>query len=133
MALHHAASGEVIDLRPLGSGLQDAHSSTLVKTDSFEAIRLVLKTGAELPAHQVSAKFTLHCLEGRVHIELAEGALELSADRWVYFDAGVPHAVRAVEDSSLLLTMMLPSMGNALARDADVHPSTADLNHETKS
>lgn len=111
MALHHAGSGEVVDLSPLGPDLPQAQTTALVKTDSFEAIRVVLKAGDEMPAHAVSGKFTLHCLEGRVTIDLPEQSLELAAQEWVYFDGGVPHALRALEDASLLLTIMLPAAG----------------------
>jgi quercetin dioxygenase-like cupin family protein len=111
MALHHAASGEVVDLAPLGSGLREAHTRALVKKDDFEAIRLVLPAGDELPAHRVSGRFILHCLEGRVSLTAPAGAIELSADQWVYFEGGIPHAVRAIEDSSLLLTILLPTTG----------------------
>ena len=115
MALHHASSGEVVDLGPLGPDLRQAQTAALVKTDSFEAIRLVLKAGDELPAHQVSGKFTLHCIEGRVRLELPDDSLELAAQQWVYFDGGVSHSLRAMEDASLLLTIMLPAAGTSLA------------------
>jgi quercetin dioxygenase-like cupin family protein len=113
MALHHAASGEVVDLAPLGSEMRQAHTRALVKTDDFEAIRLVLAAGDELPAHQVSGRFTLHCLEGRVSLATATNSFELSANQWVYFDGGITHAVRAIEDSSLLLTILLPTIGTS--------------------
>ena len=111
MALHHASSGEVVHLGPLGQTLQQARTKALVKTDSFEAIRLVLKAGEELPAHEVSGKFTLHCIEGKVDLDFNGGSFELAAQQWVYFDGGVTHALRAIEDSSLLLTIMLPTTG----------------------
>ena len=111
MALHHASSGEVVTLGPLGTGLAEASTRALVKTDSFEAIWVILQAGEDLPAHSVSGRFTLHCLEGRVAIELADESTELAAGQWVYFDGGIPHALRASEDSSLLLTILLPAAG----------------------
>ena len=108
MALPHANSGEPVDLRPLGSSLPEARTRALVKTDSFEAIRLVVPAGGSLPPHKVSGKFTLHCLEGRVRLGLSQETVELSADEWVYFDGGVMHSVEGIENSSLLLTIMLP-------------------------
>ena len=118
MALHHATSGEVVTLEPLGPGLREAGTRALVKTDQFEAIRLILKSGDELPAHAVSGQFTLHCLEGRVGVELAGTSLDLAANQWVYFDGGIPHGLRAIEDSSLLLTILLPAVGASLAAEA---------------
>lgn len=111
MALHHASSGEIVDLGSPGSATQQARSRALVKTDSFEAIRLVLKAGEELPTHKVSGQFSLQCIEGRVSIELADGSLELCPQQWVFLDGGVTHALHAAEDSSLLLTILLPATG----------------------
>ena len=108
MALHHASSGEVVNLAPLGDNFQEARTSALVKTDSFEAIRLVIPAGGQMPPHQVAQKFTLHCLEGRVRIGLPNGSVELAANQWVYFDEDVVHSVEGLEDASLLLTIMLP-------------------------
>lgn len=113
MALHHASSGEVVDLRPLGSKLADVHTAALVKTDSFEAIRLVLRAGEELPHHRITSKFTLHCIEGRVVLELPDRVLELGSHEWIFIDGDVPHALRAIEDASLLLTIMLPAAGQS--------------------
>ena len=111
MALHHASAGEVVHLGPLGSDLQSAPTRALVKTDSFEAIRLVLKAGEVLPAHKVSGQLTLHCIEGRVEIDLANKSVELSSHQWIYFDSGAEHGLRALEDSSLLLTILFPANG----------------------
>ena len=111
MALKHASSGEVVSLQPLGAELRDTKTHALVKTDSFEAIRLVIAAGDEMPSHKVSGKFTLHCLEGHVEIGLSNRTVELSADQWVYFDGGLLHSVRGLSDSSLLLTIMLPATG----------------------
>jgi quercetin dioxygenase-like cupin family protein len=106
MALHHANSGEIVDLSPLGAALRSAHTTALVKSDDFEAVRLVVHAGSGIPSHRVDGKFTLQCLEGRVRLGLASGVLELSAGQWVYFDGGVAHSVEGIEDSSLLLTIL---------------------------
>ena len=115
MALHHLTSGEVATLEPLGPELPEARTRALVKADSFEAIRLVLGSGDELQPHMVSGQFTLHCLEGRVTVELAESSLELAANQWVYFDGGITHGLRATENSSLLLTIRRPASGHSMS------------------
>jgi len=45
MAIPHAQSGEVTDIRPLGSALALARTSTLVKTKALEIIRLAIPAG----------------------------------------------------------------------------------------
>lgn len=106
MAVHHAGAGEVVDLRPLGRGLSGARTTAIVKTEAFEAIRLIVPAGTEIPTHQVSGQMTLHCLEGAVRLGLAGSSLELAVGQWVYLDGGAKHSVKGIEDSSLLLTIL---------------------------
>src|SRR3546814_2645095 len=110
MALNHAKSGEIVDLHPLGGGLREAHTTALVKSESFEAVRLVVRAGAEIPSHHVPGSFTLHCIEGRVRLGLAQGSKELSAGQWVYFDGGIAHSVEGIKDRSEEPTSELPSL-----------------------
>jgi len=105
VVLHHAKPGEIVDLRPLGPTLKDAKSVAITKSDHFEAIRLVVRAGTEIPSHEVAGNITLHCLEGRVVLDLTQSAIELGAGDWIYLDRGEAHSVKGIEDSSLLLTV----------------------------
>lgn len=107
MALHHAKSGEVVGLQPLGLELKEAKSVAIIKSEHFEVIRLIVRAGMQIPSHDIPGNLTLHCLEGHVEIGLDGGSRELRADEWVYLDGGVPHSVKGIEDSSLLLTIFL--------------------------
>lgn len=107
MALHHAKPGEIVDLRPIGHELMHAKTTAIVKSETFEVVRLIVHAGVSIPAHRVSGAITLHCLEGRVVIGLADADLELSAGEWVYLDGGARHSVKGVEESSVLLTILL--------------------------
>jgi quercetin dioxygenase-like cupin family protein len=107
MALHHARPGEIVDLGPIGSGLTSARTAAIIKADHFEAIRLIVHAGAEIPQHKVSGEITLHCLEGHVELGIAPTPIALKANEWVYLEGGVPHSVKAIKDSSLLLTIFL--------------------------
>lgn len=104
MALIHANPGEVVDLRPLGNKLRQLKTAAIVKTKSFEAIRLVVLAGQQIPTHQVSGHMTLQCLEGRVSIGLGLSTIELNSGNWIYFGGSEPHSLKGVENSSLLLT-----------------------------
>lgn len=118
MALHHAKPGEVIDLQPLGPKLKETKSSAFIKSEHFEAIRLIVRAGTEIPAHEVSGNITLHCLEGRVEIGLDDSAIDLKADQWVYLEGGESHSVKGIEDSSLLLTILFngPALSDGSTR-----------------
>ncbi|HEX5054932.1 MAG TPA: cupin domain-containing protein [Gammaproteobacteria bacterium] len=106
MSLHHARAGEIVNLRPLGPGLQNAKNTALVKTGHFEAIRMIVRAGESIAPHKVAGHITLHCLEGRVRLSLERSALELGAGDWVYLDRGEMHSVEGMEDASLLLTIL---------------------------
>ena len=103
MALPHAKPGEVVALRPLGPALAAAGTAALVKSDRFEAVRLIVRAGSTIPSHQVPGYLTLHCLEGRVALGPSE--TELGVGDWLYLERREPHSVRGIEDSSLLLTI----------------------------
>ncbi len=71
MAIPHAQSGQVIDVRPLGPSLADERTVALFKTDDLEVMRLVLTAGKSLPPHKVAGEITIQCIEGknRCHLE----------------------------------------------------------------
>ena len=104
MALNHAAPGEIIDLSPLGPALRQARTAAIVKSDRFEAVRLVLPAGTEIPSHKVKGYITLQCIEGQVIVDTGE-PITLAQGDWIYLERNALHAVRAETDSSLLLTI----------------------------
>ena len=107
MAIPHAQPGELIDVRPLGSALPGAQTTTLVKADGLEVIRLVVPAGREIKTHTAPGPMTLQCVEGRVAFTTMGRTLDLSAGQMVHLASGEAHALRGVEDSSLLLTLVL--------------------------
>jgi quercetin dioxygenase-like cupin family protein len=103
MALHHACPAEKIHLTP--AAVPTAKTSALVKTDAFEAVHLVLRAGDDISSHSVPGYATIHCLEGLVLMNITE-QLRLAAGDWLYLDRGQEHSVSAIEDSSLLVTIL---------------------------
>ena len=107
MAIPHAEAGDTIDVRPLGSTLAEQATQTLIKTAHLEVIRLVLPKGKEIAEHKVDGEITVHCLEGRVVFTARGCSQELVAGQMLFLAGGDPHAVRAVDDSSVLVTILL--------------------------
>jgi quercetin dioxygenase-like cupin family protein len=107
MAIPHASPGDVIDVRPLGPALAGARSHALFKSADLEVIRLVLPAGEGLPSHSVAGEITLQCIEGRISFTCGAGARELAPGQLVHCAAEEIHELRALEDSSLLLTIAL--------------------------
>jgi quercetin dioxygenase-like cupin family protein len=111
MALKHAAPGEVVDLRPLGPRLFTARTQAIVRTSSFEAVRLVVPAGVEIPSHRVPGRITLQCIEGHAQLGLSDETTDLRAGDWVYLDGNERHSVKGIEDASLLLTILFATEG----------------------
>jgi quercetin dioxygenase-like cupin family protein len=107
MAIHHADPGEVVDIRPFGNQLSSSRTTALVKTDSMEVIRVVLPTHESMPPHRVEGEITVQCLEGRVQFSTGDSRCELTAGHFLYLRGGVLHCLLAIEDSSLLVTILL--------------------------
>lgn len=106
MALNHAKAGEIVDVSPLGPQLKNSRTTAIVKTDAFEAVRLVIDAGASIPSHKVAGQITIHCLEGRVEIGLGNRHVVLGPNNWIYLGGGETHSLRGLEDASLLLTIL---------------------------
>jgi len=107
MSIPHLTSGEVVQL-PLGPALSGAKTTTLVKTTDMELIRLIVPAGKVIPLHKAPGEITVQCLEGRVGFTVGEATHELTAGHLLYLTAGEPHALKGIEDSSVLVTLLLP-------------------------
>lgn len=112
MAIPHAKPVETIDVCPLGAELKNARTTTLVKTDSLEVIRLVLLAGKDIKPHEVPGEVIVQCLEGKVAFRTGEVDCELTAGKLIYLAGADQHSLRAVEDSSLLVTILLQHKGS---------------------
>ena len=108
MAIPHAQPGEVIDVRPLGPALAGAKTTTLIKSERLEVIRLVIPRGKEIPTHKTRGAITVHCLEGRIAFTTGGITHELEAGQLLYVEGEQPHSVLGIDDASLLVTIAFP-------------------------
>ena len=106
MSLHHAASGEIVDVRPLGKKLKQEIPITLVKTPRLQVFRYVLLAGKEFAEHKVSGGITIQCLEGALELTSHGRTQMLRTGELVYLAGDVPHALKGVEDASVLVTIV---------------------------
>ncbi len=113
MALPHASSGQLIDINPLGPRLDEAHSNALFKTSQLELMRLVLPRGKGLPEHTVPGAVTIQCIEGEIELQAHGRTQNMRPGQLVYLAGGEPHALHAMEDSSVLLTLLFPHTEHA--------------------
>ena len=106
MAIPHASAGEVIDIRPLGDKLSETRTSSLLKTENVEALRLALPAGKKIAEHKAPGEITVQCLEGEVTFTAPSGTQTLHAGEMLFLHPGELHAVEAVKDSSVLVTIL---------------------------
>lgn len=107
MAIEHAQAGEVIDIRPLADKLPESKTRTLLKTEHVEVLRLVLPAGKVIAEHKAPSDITVQCLEGEVKFTSPIGTKSLHAGEMLFLNAAERHALEAVSDASLLVTILL--------------------------
>jgi len=107
MAIPHAQPGEVVDVRPYAGTLSGQQTRTLVRASRLQVIRLVLPAGHEIPSHSAPDEMTVQCLEGKVAFTAMGQTLDLTAGSLLFLQAGEPHALRATQPSSLLVTLVV--------------------------
>ncbi len=108
MAIPHAKPGEIVDVRPLASAAASAQTQTLVRAERLEVIRLIVPAGKQIEAHKTKGELLVQCLEGRVEFTALGKTQKLEAGKLLYLPTGEPHAVKGIENASLLLTVLLP-------------------------
>ena len=75
----------------------------------YEVVRLVgfaFAEGQELSEHASALAVVIQVLTGRLHLRLGEDETALAPGGWVHLPPRLPHAVRAIEPTVMLLTMV---------------------------
>src|SRR5215469_9420473 len=108
MAMPPAQPGEVMDVRPLGSALPSSQTTTLLRAEQVEVIRLLVPAGKEIAEHKAKGEIVVQCLEGKVAFTAFGKTQNLEAGKLLYLPTGEPHSVKGIENASLLLTILLP-------------------------
>ncbi|MFW6114278.1 MAG: hypothetical protein ACOC7K_00890 [bacterium] len=102
-------SGNVIQVAPPEGGLGSSQTTSLVKTNRLEVIRLVVTPKKAVPTHEFQGESVIECVRGRVVIGISPTTLELNAGQLVHYSGNKPFSVKAIEESLLLVTIVLPA------------------------
>lgn len=113
MGLPHIEPGEVVSLGDLKSGLPSDTTVALMKTDSLEAIRMVLPAGKEIAEHSVPGEITVQCLSGKLTFFVEGEPRTLDEGQWLFLSGGTVHSLSVLEDCTLLVTILRPGSGRA--------------------
>ena len=100
-------------LDEMQQALTHGHAArTLAKQGTLRLVLLALKANGSVPEHKANGRVTIHTVRGRVQVRAAAGLFDLPAGRLITLDAGERHNVEAVEDSGVLVTIVMsPSPG----------------------
>jgi quercetin dioxygenase-like cupin family protein len=81
-------------------------SRVLYQDERLRLVVFAFDAGQELTEHTAAIPAVVQVLRGRLHLTL--GAEEVTADpgSWIRMPAKLPHSVRALEPSVMLLTML---------------------------
>ena len=107
MAQPHAASGDIIDVRPLGATLHAHVTTAFFKSPQMDLVHLVLPSGKTMREHKVAGEITVQCIEGLIEFTTPTISRQLAPGQLVHLAAGEPHALVALADSTALLTICL--------------------------
>ena len=107
MAIPHAAPNEVVDVRPLARAIREDDSQLLIRTEHLEVFRYALPAGKSIQAHTAAGTMIVQCIEGAVAFTALGRTQTLATGDLLYLPDGEPHSLEALEDSSLLVTILL--------------------------
>ena len=105
MAVSNPISGEIF------AALPDPHSAhmteVLVNNEELQVIRLRVEQGKQIPSHRAPGQLLIKCMAGKVHVEFQDQRQELAAGQILHLPSHEPHSMTGLEDSWLLLTLVL--------------------------
>jgi len=102
-------SSELIDVRPLGDALANSKHASLLDSDHVKIKRMVLPAGKELSEHKAPGDIVVQCLEGCFEFTTQGKTHKMEAGRLIHLTSGQLHSLKAIEDSSFLLTIFQKS------------------------
>lgn len=95
----------ILEAGPLGNALGTCRTSVLRQHGNMRIVRLVLTKGKEVPSHTAAGEASLLCIEGRLSVTLGDAGCQLRPGQMICFAPGETHALKALDDSSALLTI----------------------------
>jgi len=109
-----AKAAQIIEVGPVGKGLETRRQATLIKTASVEVIHLVIPRGCKIPTHEAQGQIVLHCIEGHLRLTFSGGGHELRAGQLLYLVINEPFSIEGIQNSSLLATIIAPCEGTSV-------------------
>jgi quercetin dioxygenase-like cupin family protein len=102
---------QVVTLNACDLSSAEGSQLLLVKTKQVELVQLCIPRGGVIPRYEAQGELILHCLEGRVSILAAGEEHDLQSRHLLYLLIGDPFSIRAIEDASVLVTIVAAAKG----------------------
>lgn len=83
-------------------------SRTVLRAEGTRVVLFSFDAGQELTEHTAAIPVLLTALDGRLEVGAAGEVVDLAPGGMVHLGARVPHTVRAVEPTRMVLTMLDP-------------------------
>ncbi|TMR90101.1 cupin [Nonomuraea basaltis] len=81
-------------------------SRVLYRDDRVRVVGFAFDTGQELTEHSSALPVVIQVVKGRLELVLGADKAEASPGSWIHLPPRLPHTVRAVEPTVMLLTML---------------------------
>ncbi|HEV7223730.1 MAG TPA: cupin [Pirellulales bacterium] len=109
-----AKPGQIVFLHPLTASGERSRLTTLVKTSQVEVVQLIVPAGRDVPTHEAQGELVVHCLEGDVSFTALGNTYALKSGQLLHLLIDEPFSIRAMEDSSLLVTIVAAKTGGSV-------------------
>lgn len=83
-------------------------SRVLYKDERLRLVVFAFDAGQELTEHTASVPAVVQVVRGRLDLTLGTEEVTAEQGTWIRMPASLPHSVRALEPSIMLLTMLPP-------------------------
>ncbi|MBW3543376.1 MAG: cupin [Planctomycetes bacterium] len=100
--------GEVVGIGPLDIPAGGEETTTLVRTEHVEVLRLIRSAGAAAPEYQAPGEVIVQCLLGRVTVAMPSAEQKLEPGQLLCLPPRTPHALRPEGNCAVLLTILRP-------------------------
>jgi quercetin dioxygenase-like cupin family protein len=87
----------------------DRNAITLTKEPALRVVLIALKQNAKLHEHQAGGPVTIQAVSGLLRVTIVGLALDLRPGEIAVLESAIDHEVEALEEATLLLTLVKPT------------------------
>lgn len=86
----------------------DRNAVTLQKNSNLRVVLMSMRKGSALLEHKVEGPISLFVLSRKINFLARKESVKVRSNELVVLEKTIPHDVKALEDSTLLLTVIQP-------------------------